>query len=56
MKYCDPRTKFILTGDWKHIENELCQLFYGLVEKSDYFDFPPLYQTWCATSLHEREK
>ena len=25
MKFCDPRTKFMLTGDQKHIENEMCK-------------------------------
>ena len=56
MKFCDPRTRFILIGDQKHIENEICKSFYYLPEKSDYFDFPPSYQTWCTTSLYKREK
>ena len=56
MKFCDPRTKFILIGNQKYIENKMWKSFYDLVEKSDYFDFPPSYETCCTTSLHEREK
>ena len=54
MKFCDPRTKFILIGDWKHIENKMCKSF--LAEKSYYFDFPPSYQPRCMILLHKREK
>ena len=56
MKFCDPRTQLILTGNQKHIENKMCKSFYGLAEKSDYFDFLPSFEKWCTTSLHEREK
>ena len=55
MKSCDLRTRFILTGYLKHIENEMCRSFYSLPEKSDYFVLPPSYETWCTTSLHEME-
>ena len=34
MKFCDPRTKFMLTGNQKYIENEICKSFCGLPEKS----------------------
>ena len=40
MKFCDPRTRFILIGDLKHIENEMCKSFYGLPEQPDYFVLP----------------
>ena len=45
MKFCDPRTKFILTGNRKHIENKMCKSFYGLLEQPDYFILPPSYET-----------
>ena len=41
MKFCDPRTKFILTGNEKYVGDKMCKLFYGLTEKSDYFNHAP---------------
>ena len=34
----------------------MCKSFYGLPEKSIYFDFPPTLEIWCTTSLQKREK
>ena len=56
MKFCDSRTRFRLTGDRKHVENDVCKSFYGMPEISDYFVLPPSYETRCTTSLHEGEK
>ena len=56
MKFCDPRTKFILTGYQKYIENKMCKSFYGLAVKLIHFDYPLPFKDWCKTSLHEREK
>ena len=39
-KFRDPRKRFILIGDLKHIENDMCKLFYGLSEQPDYFVLP----------------
>ena len=56
MKFCDPRTKLILTGERKHIENKCVNYFMVLPEKADYFVFPPSHQICCTTALQEREK
>ena len=56
MKFCDKRTKYILTGNQKYIENEMCKSFYGLLEESDFFENPAPFGELCKTSLHEREK
>ena len=33
MKFCDPRTKYILTGNQTYIEDKIYKSFYGLPEK-----------------------
>ena len=41
MKFCDPRTKHILTRNQKYIENKMYKSFYNSTEKSIYFYSPP---------------
>ena len=55
MKFCDPRTKYILTENEKYVGDEMCKSFYGLPEKSDYFNHTPTFTKWCETPLEERE-
>ena len=54
MKFCDPRTKYILTGNEKYVKDEMYKSFYGFPEKSDYFDFASTFAMWCETPLEER--
>ena len=47
MKFCDPKTKYILTGNMNYIKNEMYKSFYGLPEKSEYYDFALTFADWC---------
>ena len=51
MKFYDPRTKYILTGNEKYIQDEMCKSFYG----SDYLNHAPTFAYWCETPLEETE-
>ena len=51
MKFCDPRTKHILTGNKKYVTDEMYKSFYGLPEKSEYLDFAPTFADLCKTTL-----
>ena len=56
LKFCDPKTKFILTGKKIYLEYEIYQSFYGFPEQSNYFDFAPTFADWCKKPLKDREE
>ena len=47
---CDPKTKYILTGNKKFVDNEMYKSFYGLAEKSIYFGDPIPFGDWYKSS------
>ena len=56
MKFCDPKTKYILTGKKDLIKPEMYKSFYGLPETAEYHDFAPPFANWCKTSFEGREQ